>query len=114
MDKKHALDALSALGHAQRLDIFRLLMRAEPVGVLAGNLAESLNAPANTVSSNLSILSQAGLIESSREGRSIRYRARIQSMQELLSYLTDECCGGHPALCLDRSANRTCCEEDVK
>jgi ArsR family transcriptional regulator len=111
MDKKLAMGALSALGHEQRLDIFRLLMRAEPTGLFAGQVAQSLNAPANTVSSNLAILSQAGLIESEREGRSIRYRAKVQSMQELLSFLTDDCCGGHPSLCLDQSVSKACCGE---
>ena len=71
MTAAHALSALSALGQSTRLNVFRLLMRAGPDGLLAGTLAEAIGCPHNTLSSHLSILARAGLIRGTRDGRTI-------------------------------------------
>jgi len=99
MEKKCALDSLSALAHDIRLDVFRLLVRAGPEGKTAGEIADALNIRANTLSNNLSILASAGLVRSLREGRSIRYFAGIETMRGLLAFLMRDCCGGRPELC---------------
>lgn len=99
MDKIRSLAALSALGQETRLDVFRLLVRAGPDGLLAGEIGESLGVRQNTLSSNLAILLQAGLVRNRREGRAIRYFADMAGMQGLLAFLMQDCCGGRPELC---------------
>lgn len=99
MSLPRALSALAALGQPTRLDIFRLLIRRGPGGLLAGAIAESVKYPHNTVSSHLSILSRAGLIRGTREGRTIVYRADLEAMRALLAFLLTDCCNGHPEVC---------------
>ncbi|WP_323009591.1 helix-turn-helix domain-containing protein [Paracoccus sp. (in: a-proteobacteria)] len=99
MDKKISLNALSALAHDIRLDVFRLLVRAGPSGMAAGEIAASLDIRPNTLSNNLTILTATGLVRSVREGRSIRYFARMETMRGLLGFLMEDCCGGQPELC---------------
>jgi ArsR family transcriptional regulator, arsenate/arsenite/antimonite-responsive transcriptional repressor / arsenate reductase (thioredoxin) len=99
MEKKTALTALSALGQEQRLDIFRYLVQAGPDGAVAGDIASALSSLPNTLSANLSVLSQAGLVAGLREGRNIRYRASMDAMQALLGFLMQDCCGGDARLC---------------
>lgn len=99
MELKTAVAALSALGHAGRLSIFRLLVQAGRGGIAAGEVARRLDVPPNTLSANLNVLSHAGLIESRREGRSVIYSARYESMTELLEYLMQDCCNGAPEIC---------------
>ncbi|MBY8976772.1 helix-turn-helix transcriptional regulator [Rhodobacteraceae bacterium NNCM2] len=99
MDKNHALGAFGALGQSTRLDVFRLLVKAGETGMLAGDISETLNVRQNTMSTNLSILAQAGLIRSERQGRSIRYFADMEGMRGLLAFLMEDCCGGRPDLC---------------
>jgi DNA-binding transcriptional ArsR family regulator len=106
----HALAALAALGQPTRLQIFQMLVRAEPDGRLAGSIAEEIGCPHNTLSSHLAILARAGLVRGSREGRSIVYRADIDGMRALLGYLVNDCCNGHPELCdFLASSNKTSC-----
>lgn len=93
MDKKKALNALSALSQETRLDTFRLLIKAGPDGLFAGNISEELNVLQNTMSSHLAILENAGLIVKTRQGRSIRYTANYPCMRDLLLYLLQDCCG---------------------
>lgn len=100
MESTDAVNMLSALGHEGRLTIFRLLVRAGASGRAAGDIARELDVLPNTLSANLSLLSSAGLIVSRREGRSIIYAARYEGMQDLLSYLVDDCCEGRPEICL--------------
>jgi ArsR family transcriptional regulator, arsenate/arsenite/antimonite-responsive transcriptional repressor len=100
MEKKNALATLSALGHEQRLDIFRHLVKAGPDGAFAGDIASALGSLPNTLSANLSVLSQAGLVASEREGRKIRYRVEMATMQSLLAYLMEDCCGGDISVCV--------------
>jgi len=98
-DKDQALSALSALAHDRRIDVFRLLVEAEPDGLAAGDIAKRLGLHHNTLSSQLGILSHARLISSKRHGRSIIYSLAPGGIQALLSYLTEDCCGGDPEIC---------------
>jgi ArsR family transcriptional regulator len=99
MEVKTAVVALTALAQESRLRVFRLLVPAGPDGLAAGEIADKLDIPAATLTFHLKELSHAGLIESEREGRSIRYSLRVEGMRELLTYLTEDCCHGHPELC---------------
>jgi ArsR family transcriptional regulator, arsenate/arsenite/antimonite-responsive transcriptional repressor len=99
MDTKSALDALAALGQETRLGTFRLLVKAGPAGLAAGEIAESLGIVQNTMSSHLKILDRAGLVEARREGRSIRYHASHTGIRDLLAFLMEDCCAGAPELC---------------
>jgi ArsR family transcriptional regulator len=99
MSVPHALSALAALGQPTRLAIFRLLVQREPDGLAAGAIAEAIDCPSNTLSSHLAILARAGLVRGGRDGRSIIYRADVEGMRALMSFLVTDCCGGHPELC---------------
>jgi ArsR family transcriptional regulator len=99
MSASHALAALAALGQPTRLEIFRLLMRAEPDGMSAGMIADKIDCLQNTLSSHLSILARSGLVRGTRDGRSIIYRADVQGIRTLVRFLVTDCCGGHPELC---------------
>ncbi len=99
MDKKTTLLALSALGQETRLDVFRLLVQAGSKGMLAGEIAAEMGVLQNTMSTNLSILHQAGLVRNTREGRAIRYFADMDGMRGMLGFLMEDCCGGQPELC---------------
>lgn len=99
MDNKTALSAFAALAQETRLDAFRLLIKAGQDGMAAGEIAEALGARQNTMSANLSVLHQSGLIRSRREGRSIRYFADMNGVSGLLAFLVEDCCGGRPETC---------------
>src|ERR1043165_9702253 len=99
MDMTNALAGLSALAHDGRLSIFRLLVKAGPGGMAAGEIARKLDTAPNTMSAQLLVLSNAGLIHARREGRSIIYAAYFDRMSELLQFLTRDCCGGRPEIC---------------
>ena len=99
MESKFAVNMLSALGHEGRLAIFRLLVKAGPVGIAAGDIARTLDVLPNSLSANLNVLSHAGLIASRREGRSIIYVADYGAMSGLLGFLIEDCCNGAPEIC---------------
>lgn len=99
MDKLDALSAFSALSQPTRLDAFRLLIEAGEGGLAAGDIAEKLDVRQNTLSANLSVLLNAGLVTNQREGRVIRYFADTQGLRGLLGFLLNDCCGGQPDLC---------------
>jgi DNA-binding transcriptional ArsR family regulator len=99
METRYAVAALSALAHEGRLNIFRLLVRAGAEGMAAGEIARATGVLPNTLSSNLSILSVAGLVSSRRDGRSIIYAAAFGHMRELLAFLMEDCCAGKPEIC---------------
>ena len=111
MDTSTALAALSALAQPHRLAIFRWLVERGPEGAFAGEISERLGIPATTQSFHLKALQQAGLIRPEPMGRNIRYRADFAAMRGLVGYLTDNCCGGDPALCEPRgpSSKAACC-----
>jgi ArsR family transcriptional regulator, arsenate/arsenite/antimonite-responsive transcriptional repressor len=95
----HALAALAALGQPTRLAIFRLLMQREPRGLAAGDIADVIGCPQNTLSSHLGILARSGLVRGTRDGRSIVYRADVEGMRALIAFLITDCCDGHPEVC---------------
>ncbi|MDG2522959.1 metalloregulator ArsR/SmtB family transcription factor [Caulobacter segnis] len=99
MEMKPAVTALSALAHQGRLSTFRMLVQAGREGIAAGEIARRLEVPPNTLSSNLTILANAGLIDSRREGRSVIYSAHFEAMTALLEYLMQDCCAGSPEIC---------------
>jgi arsenate reductase len=115
MDKNQSIEALSALSQETRLDVFRLLTRSEPQGLCVNEIADAMGARQNTISTNLAILSRAGLIRSLREGRSIRYFADLDGMRDLLSFLMEDCCGGRPETCAPflKIVARACGREDM-
>lgn len=96
---KQAVQCLTALAQASRLRVFRLLAPAGEEGMPAGLIAESLDLPPATLTFHLKELVNAGLLVSHREGRSIIYSLRVDGMKELLTFLTQDCCGGRPELC---------------
>ncbi|MEP9369164.1 metalloregulator ArsR/SmtB family transcription factor [Xanthobacter sp. VNH20] len=99
MESENIIDALSALAQATRLDVFRLLVRHEPDGLPAGDLARTLAVPQNTLSAHLAILSRAGLVHGTRHSRSIIYRADLDRLRAMMLFLVEDCCGGAPSLC---------------
>ncbi|MGJ0534340.1 ArsR/SmtB family transcription factor [Methylocystis sp.] len=107
MEKHDAIAALVALGHETRLDIFRLLMQAGPKGLAAGQIAERLALPPATLSFHLSQLKHADLITFRRESRSLIYSAAYPVMNELLAYMTENCCQGATDAC-EAAAPSTC------
>lgn len=94
-----AVDALSALAHASRLAVFRLLVRAGAEGLAAGEIAREVGALPNTLSTHLAILGHAGLVRSRRDGRSVIYSADYDGMRDLLGFLVEDCCAGRPEIC---------------
>lgn len=113
MESIAAVNALSALAHEGRLNIFRLLVKAGAEGMPAGEIARATGVLPNTLSSNLNILSVAGLVTSRRDGRSIIYSAAYDRMRELLAFLMEDCCAGNPQICapLADVASRACAAE---
>lgn len=99
MTKLKAVAALGALAQESRLDIFRLLVARGPEGMPAGEIGDRLKLPSPTLSFHLNQLRFAGLVGSRRESRSIIYSANFAAMRGLMSYLTEQCCGGRPELC---------------
>ena len=94
MEKTDAIAALAALAQDNRLDVFRLLVQAGDKGMPAGAVASALGLAPNTLSFHFDRLRQAGLVTCTREGRSLIYAARYETMHGLLGYLTDNCCVG--------------------
>ena len=99
LSEAHAISALSALAQPTRLAIFRLLVKHEPIGVTAGVIADTIGAPHNTLSTHLAILVRAGLLRSSRDGRTIIYRSDVEGVRSVITFLVNDCCDGRPELC---------------
>jgi len=99
MESESAILALAALAQPTRLDAFRLLVKHEPEGLAAGDIAKLLAVPQNTMSSHLAILTRAGLVAPKRSGRSIVYRADLTHFQDVLLFMLKDCCGGKPEIC---------------
>lgn len=99
MDTVAAILSLGALAQGTRLDSFRLLVRHEPEGLPAGEVARLLDVPQNTMSTHLATLARAGLVRSERRSRSIIYRADLAHFRELTLFLVKDCCAGRPELC---------------
>lgn len=93
MERKAAIAALSALAQETRLDVFRLLVTAGPAGLPAGVIAESLGVLPSSLTFHLNLLHRAGLVSQTRRSRQLIYAAEYGAMNELLAYLTENCCG---------------------
>ena len=94
MKNSDAVNALAALAQENRLDVFRLLVQAGPEGMQAGAVASRLKLAPNTLTFHFDRLRQAGLVTVRRDGRSMIYAARFEVMNELLGFLTENCCHG--------------------
>ena len=99
MKKYDALAALAALSQDNRLDVFRLLVEAGREGMPAGSVAEALNLAPNTLTFHFDRLRDAGLVTVRRDGRSMIYSARYETMNGLIAYLTENCCRGSADKC---------------
>jgi len=94
MEMTATIEALSALAHETRLKVFRLLVEAGPGGMPAGRIGEQLDLPGATLSFHLAHLARAGLVQGRQDGRFVIYSADFRNMNELVGYLTENCCGG--------------------
>jgi DNA-binding transcriptional ArsR family regulator len=111
MKNADAVSALAALAQENRLDVFRLLVQAGPEGMPAGSVARGLKIAPNTLTFHFDRLRDAGLVTVRREGRSMIYAARFEVMNELLGFLTENCCQGAtekcaPAICKPVARNK--------
>lgn len=98
MELKTAVAALGALAHTSRLAVYRLLVQAGPKGLAVGDLKARTRIPAATLTHHLHTLRRAGLVDDTRDGRSIVCRADYTRMNGLLEFLTENCCGD-PSAC---------------
>ncbi|MGV1015082.1 MAG: ArsR/SmtB family transcription factor [Methyloceanibacter sp.] len=113
MDISTAVDALGALAQESRLKVFRLLLRAGPEGMAAGDIARKLAVPHNTMSAHLAILTRAKLVIARKEGRSVIYAPNLEGTRALLTFLIEDCCRGKPDICapLIESTLAECCAQ---
>jgi DNA-binding transcriptional ArsR family regulator len=110
MDKQLATTLFESLASGIRLDIFRLLVKQAPTGLVAGEIASILALPSTNLSFHLKAMTHAGLVNVTQEGRYLRYRANLSLMQSLIDYLTAECCTGNPEQCFDADKTTSCCD----
>jgi ArsR family transcriptional regulator len=106
MEQEQAILAFAALAQSTRLGVFRLLVKHEPEGLPAGEIAKAIAVPQNTMSAHLAVLARAGLVMSERRSRSIIYRADLATLQSLTSFMVEDCCGGRGELCAPVAACR--------
>lgn len=113
MERSNVIEALAALAHDARLDVFRLLVQRGPQGSPAGEIATELGVPAATLSFHLNALRHAGLVHKRREGRQVFYNARYETVSELMGFLMANCCQGHPQACafLEHEHTRSLCTQ---
>src|SRR6202011_3948293 len=109
MESENVILALAALAQPTRLEVFRLLVKREPKGLAAGDIARALAVPQNTMSSHLAVLSRAGLVSAQRFSRSIVYRADLSRFQDVVLFMLRDCCDGRPEICAPLVANLTPC-----
>src|SRR5437660_11409453 len=114
MKKADVLAALAAFAQENRLDTYRLLVQAGPEGMPAGEVAAALRLPPNTLSFHFDRLRAAKLVTVRREGRSMIYAARFDTMNELLSYLTENCCKGSQDACIPAAACKPVRKKRIK
>lgn len=103
MDNQRAIQLFECLASPVRLDVFKLLVRQGPDGLVAGEIAGLLDVPATNLSFHLKNLTHTGLLTVEQEGRYQRYRTDMTRLLELIRFLTRECCAGQPGLCLEVS-----------
>jgi DNA-binding transcriptional ArsR family regulator len=105
-----AVTALAALAHEGRLGVFRLLVKAGPDGLAAGEVARKTRTAPNTMSAQLLVLANARLVHARREGRSIIYAVDFDRMAALLQFMARDCCNGRPEICAPLATTvGTCC-----
>lgn len=109
MESQDTIAVLAALAQPTRLETFRLLVRHEPQGLPAGELARLVDVPQNTMSAHLATLSRAGLVQGQRHSRSIIYRAQLDTLRDMVLFLLKDCCGGNADLCAPLIAELTPC-----
>jgi ArsR family transcriptional regulator, arsenate/arsenite/antimonite-responsive transcriptional repressor len=115
MESEEAILALAALAQPTRLDVFRLLVKREPEGMAAGDIAKTLAVPQNTMSAHLATLSRSGLAAGQRSSRSIIYRADLARFQAVMLFMLRDCCDGRPEICAPLIDVLTpCCPPKVK
>jgi ArsR family transcriptional regulator, arsenate/arsenite/antimonite-responsive transcriptional repressor len=110
MKKSSATQIFETLSSETRLDAYRLLVKKGPEGMVAGQIASSLKVPPNNLSFHLKIMMHAQVLTLEQEGRFQRYRANIHLMLDLIAYLTEECCAGHPEKCAEMRSDSKCCD----
>jgi len=99
MDELNALNMFAALSQPTRLRVLRFLIQKGANGCPAGEIAKQLGIRQNTMSANLKVLHQSGLLSTERQGRSIRYAIRLDAIKGLIGFLMEDCCGGRPEIC---------------
>ncbi len=109
MESENAILIFASLSQATRLEAFRLLISAEPKGMSAGDLAKKLAIPANTLSAHLNVMTRAGLVRGERHSRTIIYRARLEELRAMISFLLKDCCEGRPEICTPIIEDISCC-----
>ena len=113
MDKQLATTLFESLASGVRLDVFRLLVKHAPTGLVAGEISSLLALPPTNLSFHLKAMTHAGLVGVTQEGRYQRYRANLAVMQDLIVYLTAECCAGHPEQCFESQSTSVLCDADT-
>lgn len=109
MDSLNALSSFAALSQQTRLDVFRVLVKAGSDGLLSGEIGTRLNVRQNTMSANLAVLLNSGLVRNERQGRTIRYFADFDTIRNLLAFMMEDCCGGRPEICQPVIDEIACC-----
>jgi DNA-binding transcriptional ArsR family regulator len=109
MDTLSAIASFAALSQETRLEAFRLLVRHEPEGLPAGEIARQLGVPHNTMSAHLSVLARAELVLSQRQSRYIIYRANLNRVQKTIQFLVNDCCAGHTQVCESLTSSLIAC-----
>ena len=106
MDKDQAILAMGALAQMTRFEAFQQLVKHEPHGIAAGELARLLSVPQNTLSTHLNVLTGANLVTRERQSRSIIYRAQPDRLEILLQFLLQDCCLGRPDICARKTESK--------
>src|SRR5216683_2583929 len=114
MKKEKAIAALAALAQESRLDVFRMLVQSGPDGLPAGEIGARLGVPSPTLSFHLNHLKHAGLVSCRRDSRSIIYSADYKAMNDLISYMMENCCRGNAEECIPAAACKPARETNVK
>ena len=115
MDSVEAIACLAALAQLTRLETFRLLVKREPGGVPAGEIARQLAIPQNTMSAHLAVLARAGLVHGERHSRSIVYHADLARFRDVTLFMLRDCCDGRPDICEPLIADLApCCLPEEK
>ncbi|MBC3936819.1 helix-turn-helix transcriptional regulator [Undibacterium sp. CY7W] len=108
MDTSQAIAGLAAIAQESRLAVFRLLVQAGPDGLIASKISDQLGMPPSSLSFHLKELSRADMVSVKQDGRFMIYTANFDTMNNLIAYLTENCCGGHPCASDSACSSGTC------